>query len=187
MTQPIVNVSLIKPCLLVVMGVSGCGKSKLAKGLQQALNWPFQEGDDLHSQHNVQKMSEGIPLTDEDRAPWLEKCHEWLEKCAQTNQGQGILTCSSLKRSYRDLLRKNIRIPFYFLYINVPKEILLQRLQKRKGHFMHSNLLESQLETLEPFQADESYIEIYEENEPSDVVLQKALFELQQISLKTNS
>lgn len=185
MTQPIVDLSLIKQSLLVVMGVSGCGKSKLAKGLQQQLNWPFQEGDSLHSEHNVQKMSEGIPLTDEDRLPWLGKCHDWLKECEVTGNGSGILTCSALKKSYRDLLRKDIHGSFYFIYIHVPQDILLQRLQKRKGHFMPASLLSSQLETLDPPHADEPFIEVLVKNDPFEEVLQKILYQLQQHSIKS--
>lgn len=180
-----VDISLIKPCLLVVMGVSGCGKSKFAKGLHDKLDWPFQEGDSLHSDHNIQKMSEGIPLTDEDRLPWLEKCHEWLKSCDINQKKAGILTCSSLKKSYRDLLRKNIQSPFYFLYLNVPADILLKRLQKRTGHFMPSSLLSSQLETLEPPYPEEPFIELHVKDEPFEDMLQKTLYQLQQISLKT--
>lgn len=180
-----VDVSLIKPCLLVVMGVSGCGKSKLAQGLQEKLNWPFQEGDSLHSEHNVEKMSRGIPLTDEDRIPWLEKCHEWLKKHETDHQGAGILTCSALKKSYRDILKNKIQSPFYFLYINVPEDILLKRLQNRTGHFMPASLLSSQLKTLELPQPGEPFIEIHVKDDPFEEVLQKTLYQLQQRSLKT--
>lgn len=180
-----VDISMIKPCLLVVMGVSGCGKSKLAKGLQEKLNWPFQEGDNLHSEHNIEKMSRGVPLTDEDRIPWLEKCHDWLIQSEQNHQGAGILTCSALKKSYRDILRKNIQGSFYFLYIHVPEDILLKRLLKRKGHFMPASLLSSQIETLEPLQPNEPFIEIRVEEEPFEEVLQKTLYQLQHRSLKT--
>ncbi|CAI3936476.1 Gluconate kinase (GntK) (PDB:1KO4) [Commensalibacter communis] len=185
MNHPIADVSLIKPCLLVIMGVSGCGKSKLAKGLQQQLNWPFQEGDSLHSAQNIQKMSEGIPLTDEDRLPWLEKCHDWLKEREVSGDGCGILTCSALKKSYRDILRKDIRGSFYFIYIDVPQDILLQRLQKRKGHFMPASLLSSQLETLDTPDADENFIKITVRNDPFEEVLQKVLLQLQHISLKS--
>lgn len=180
-----VDVSLIKPCLLVVMGVSGCGKSKLAKGLQEKLNWPFQEGDSLHSEHNIHKMSEGIPLTDADRIPWLEKCHEWLKDCEMNGHGAGILTCSALKKSYRDILRNNIQSSFYFLYLNVPADVLLRRLQKRTDHFMPASLLSSQLETLEPPYPDEPFIELHVKDEPFEEMLQKTLYQLQQRSLKT--
>ncbi|MDI2112854.1 gluconokinase [Commensalibacter nepenthis] len=185
MNNPIADLSLITPCLLVIMGVSGCGKSKLAKGLQQQLNWPFQEGDNLHSEHNIQKMSQGIPLTDEDRMPWLQKCHDWLKERQTKSNGCGILTCSALKKSYRDILRKDIYGSFYFIYIDVPPEILLQRLQKRKGHFMPASLLSSQLETLDTPEADEDFIKITVANDPFEEVLQKVLLRLQQISIKS--
>lgn len=154
------DLSQIKPCLLVVMGVSGCGKSTVAKRLQQQLGWPFQEGDALHPKANIIKMSSGISLSDEDRTPWLVKCHEWLQKCEQEQHGKGILTCSALKRKYRDILKGGIKSPFYFVYLTIDQKILLQRIEHRQGHFMPPSLLSSQLETLEPPQQDESFISI---------------------------
>lgn len=170
----------IKPALLVIMGVAGCGKSTLAQELDQYLHWPFQEGDDLHPQANIEKMSHGHPLNDEDRWPWLEKCHEWLLECEKNHEGKGVLTCSALKRSYRDCLRKAIKSPFYFLYLKVPYEILLKRLETRKGHFMPVSLLDSQLESLEPLQADEPYLEI-DMAHPPEVVVQNTLRQLQNL------
>ncbi len=167
----------IKPCLLVIMGVSGCGKTTLAKGLDQYLDWPFQEGDSLHPQHNIQKMSEGKSLTDNDRWPWLKKCHAWLESC---DDGKGVLTCSALKRSYRDFLRKDIDKLFYFVSLKVPYDVLLHRIEKREGHFMPVSLLDTQLKSFEPLQADEPYIEI-DMSHPLETVIKETLKKLQKL------
>ncbi|MBH9973718.1 MULTISPECIES: gluconokinase [Commensalibacter] len=170
----------IRPCLLVIMGVSGCGKTTLAKGLDQYLDWPFQEGDSFHSQHNIQKMSEGKPLTDSDRWPWLEKCHAWLKACAEEHGGKGVLTCSALKRSYRDFLRKGIGKPFYFVNLKVPYDVLLHRIEKREGHFMPASLLDTQLKSFEPLQVDEPHIEI-DMSHPLETVIRDTLMKLQQL------
>ncbi|MDO8172551.1 gluconokinase [Acetobacter tropicalis] len=140
------------------MGVSGCGKTTVAEGLRNELGWPFQEGDALHPSANVQKMAAGIPLNDEDRWPWLEHCHAWLAQCEQNGTG-GILTCSALKRSYRDVLRREGLNPL-FIYLHVDQAVLAQRLQTRTGHYMPASLLPSQLQTLEPPAADEHAISV---------------------------
>lgn len=174
----------IKPCLLVIMGVSGCGKTTLAMDLNHYLNWPFQEGDSLHSQHNIQKMSEGKPLTDSDRWPWLEKCHAWLQASARKHGGKGIMTCSALKRSYRDFLRKEIESPFYFIHLNVPYDVLARRVEQREGHFMPASLLDTQLKSFEPLQPDEPHIEI-DMAHPLEMVIQEVFIKLQNLSSKT--
>lgn len=134
--------------LLVVMGVSGSGKTTIAQGLHALLGWPFQEGDALHPAYNVQKMASGTPLTDEDRTPWLAACRAWLEQCSAQKTG-AILTCSALKHSYRNFLRNTGLNPL-FLYLHTDEEILRSRLLNRQGHYMPAALLPSQLETLEP-------------------------------------
>lgn len=180
MSFSITNTIQIKPALLILMGVSGCGKSTLANELNQYLKWPFQEGDALHPQANIQKMSQGQPLNDDDRWPWLEKCHEWLLDCERNHEGKGLLTCSALKRIYRNYLRKNIKSPLYFLYLKVPYEILVKRLENRQGHFMPASLLDSQLKSLEPLQSDEPYLEI-DMAHPPEVVVKNTLRQLQQL------
>lgn len=148
----------VQKSLLVVMGVSGSGKTTIAKGLHKELGWPFQEGDALHPHHNVQKMTAGTPLTDEDRLPWLNQCRAWLEQCAQAGSG-AILTCSALKRSYRDVLRASGLDPI-FIHLTTDHDTLLKRVTGRSGHYMPASLLPSQINTLEPPEAHERAVEI---------------------------
>ena len=141
------------PLVLVVMGVSGSGKSTIAQGMDDALHWPFQEGDALHPAGNVAKMRAGTPLTDADRAPWLHAIRAWIDDRVAAGE-HGLVTCSALKRAYRDLLvgdRGNVRL----LYLQADPALLRQRLERRTGHFMPSSLLDSQLSTLEEPQEDE--------------------------------
>lgn len=160
----------IKKHLLVIMGVSGCGKTTVAEGLRNELGWPFQEGDALHPSANVQKMAAGIPLNDEDRWPWLERCHAWLAQCEQNGTG-GILTCSALKRSYRDVLRREGLNPL-FIYLHVDQAVLAKRLQTRTGHYMPASLLPSQLQTLEPPAADEHAISVSVASPPPQTIVE---------------
>lgn len=134
--------------MLVAMGVSGSGKTSIAESLHERLGWPFQEGDALHSKENVAKMSAGIPLTDEDRWPWLDRCAGWLRARLAEGHG-GVLTCSALKRAYRERLGEGTP-GLWFLYLKVPEEVLRARIERRRGHYMPSSLLGSQLATLEP-------------------------------------
>ncbi|GBR08997.1 gluconokinase [Acetobacter oeni LMG 21952] len=148
----------LRPRVVVVMGVSGSGKTTMATGLHNVLGWPFQEGDGLHPRANVEKMEAGIPLTDEDRWPWLDKCRAWLDSCATAGTG-GVLSCSALKRIYRDRLRAH-KTDITFLFLRVPKDILAQRMALRTDHYMPPSLLGSQLETLEMPGRDEHAIEM---------------------------
>jgi gluconokinase len=141
--------SLLKTTI-VVMGVSGCGKSTVAEGLAERLGWPMAEGDDFHSQENKGKMAAGTPLTDEDRRPWLESLRDWIDGAPS----HAIVTCSALKRSYRDILR-TARGRVRFLHLDGSPQVLGERMAARKGHFMPAGLLISQLETLERLQPDE--------------------------------
>ena len=131
----------------VVMGVSGCGKSTVGEQLAQKLKRPFYDGDDFHSPANIDKMAHGTPLTDDDRRGWLTtlatKLGEW-EKA-----GGAVLACSALKEKYRDTLQSKSKEPLHWVFLDGPKELLLERMGKRKGHYMHANMLDSQLETLE--------------------------------------
>jgi carbohydrate kinase (thermoresistant glucokinase family) len=142
--------------VLIVMGVSGAGKSTIAEALDARLHWPFQEGDDLHPPANIQKMHAGIPLDDTDRAPWLAACKAWID--ARVARGEpGFITCSALKRKYRDYLtesRPNVRV----LYLRASREILEEHVHERTGHFMPPSLLDSQLATLEEPTPDENPI-----------------------------
>lgn len=158
-----------KARLVVVMGVSGSGKTTVAKALSAQFGWPFQEGDDLHPAANVEKMSHGIPLDDKDRAPWLAKCHDWLARHAA--QG-GVLTCSALKRSYRDILRQGLDVTF--LYLHTDAALIAERMQLRKGHYMPPSLLPSQLATLEIPGPDENAIQV-DTGAPSEDVIRIAI------------
>ena len=136
------------PLALIVMGVSGSGKTSIGEGVAARLGVHFIEGDALHPAANVEKMSKGIPLTDEDRWPWLEKIGE--EISASLSKGEGIaVSCSALKRIYRERLRTAAGGHLYFIYLDGSKELLTKRMGERKGHFMPASLLESQLQTLE--------------------------------------
>ncbi|MDF7674299.1 gluconokinase [Acetobacteraceae bacterium ESL0709] len=148
---------IVEPRYLVVMGVSGTGKTTLAQGLAKRLGWPFQEGDALHPEANVAKMAAGHPLNDEDRAPWLRLCHEWLQKQVQCGKG-AILTCSALKRHYRALLSEGL--PVEFLYLCPDEKVVEDRLLHRVGHYMPPSLLPSQYATLEEPGDDEPVIRI---------------------------
>ena len=142
--------------VIVVMGVSGCGKSTVASRLADHLGWDMAEGDEMHSAANVAKMAAGEPLTDADRWPWLTKVAAWID--AQTDAGgSGVITCSALKRSYRDRLRRDNVL---FVYLRVPREILAARLGARAGHYMPASLLDSQLAALEEPGHDERAITI---------------------------
>lgn len=130
------------------MGVSGSGKTSVAEALARRLSLPFVEGDALHPPANVEKMSKGIPLTDEDRWPWLESIGQRLHAAATAGDGI-VVSCSALKRSYRDLLRKAAAGDLAFLYLDGSRELLLSRMKARRDHFMPAALLDSQLATLE--------------------------------------
>ena len=140
-----------QPPVLVVMGVSGCGKSTVAGLVAGRLGWDLEEGDDLHPEANVAKMSAGTPLTDDDRWPWLERVAEWIR--AHTDSGRpGVITCSALRRSYRDRLRGEHVI---FVHLDGSYEMINRRLAARTDHFMPAGLLRSQFAALEPLQPDE--------------------------------
>lgn len=138
---------------IVVMGVSGSGKTTIGKFIAKKIKAVFVDGDDLHPAANIQKMSQGIPLTDEDRQPWLQKVSE----TAMSYIGQGqtiIIACSALKKVYRDLLRSEIH-PLQFIYLEGSYEMIFKQIDARKGHFMPESLLRSQFATLEAPGLDE--------------------------------
>jgi gluconokinase len=138
---------------LVLMGVAGVGKSSVLAALEQRLGWPALEGDSLHPPQNAAKMAAGIPLTDEDREPWLAAVSEWIAE-RERSRASSIVTCSALRRRYRDVLRRGH--PWvWFVHLDAPADVLLRRIQGRTGHFMPASMLESQLATLEPLEADE--------------------------------
>lgn len=131
------------------MGVSGCGKSTIARRLARRIRAQFIEADRYHSDANVQKMSDSIPLNDQDREPWLQKLNQVLIDCETADAG-AVLACSALKESYRELLRANLRQALRIVFLKVSKEALQARVARRKRHFMPADLLDSQLAALEP-------------------------------------
>ena len=132
--------------IIIVMGVSGCGKSTIGKFLSEKLSLPFIEADDFHSKESVLKMSSGIPLTDEDRWPWLQSLSYELK--LRQNEG-AILACSALKEEYRKILQQDLHEKIIWIYLEGSEEIIKQRIKNRKGHFMPEALLRSQIATLE--------------------------------------
>jgi carbohydrate kinase (thermoresistant glucokinase family) len=148
----------MKPLVLVLMGVSGSGKSTIAEQLAQHLGWMFQEGDALHPAANVEKMRAGIPLNDEDRAPWLAVIAKWIDARLATDE-HGVITCSALKRAYRDIIigkRPGVQL----IYLHGDRLTLEQHIRSRHHEFMPTTLLDSQLATLEEPGADECMIEV---------------------------
>ena len=139
---------------IVVMGVSGCGKSTVGRGLAQVLGLPFVEGDELHPPRNVALMAAGTPLTDADRGDWLQALSQVLADAATRGPGV-VVSCSALKRSYRDLLRGGAPA-LRLVFLHGTRDLLDRRMQLRRGHYMPASLLDSQLQTLEPPGADEN-------------------------------
>jgi gluconokinase len=132
------------------MGVSGSGKSTVGSALARRLGVPFADADDFHPAANIAKMAAGTPLTDADRYPWLEAVGKWLED----HQDGGVMSCSALKRTYRDRLRSHCP-QLEFLHLTGSPELIARRQAGRPGHFMPSALLKSQFDTLEPLAPDE--------------------------------
>jgi gluconokinase len=151
-----VTLQFTYPPVLVLMGVSGCGKSTVGGVLAGRLGWEMGEGDDLHPAANVAKMAAGHPLTDDDRWPWLALVRGWIDEHIEAGQ-PGVITCSALKRSYRDILRSEHVV---FVYLSGTRDQLLARLAARHGHFMPVSLLDSQLADLEPPGPDEQVLQI---------------------------
>lgn len=152
------------------MGVSGCGKSSVGLQLAGALQVPFLEGDTYHSYANVAKMTAGVPLTDADRADWLMALHKEIRD-ARLKQNGLVLSCSSLKRRYRDLLR-SADPELRFVHLAGPRELIAERMAARKDHYMPATLLDSQLATLEPLQDDEAGIVLDIAQAPTQLVQQ---------------
>jgi carbohydrate kinase (thermoresistant glucokinase family) len=150
------------------MGVSGSGKTTIGRALAQKLGWEFQEGDALHPPENVAKMHAGHPLDDKDRAPWLAAIAASIDDWRGRGES-GVVTCSALKRRYRDVIigdRREVRL----VYLSGTREVLAARLAGRQGHFMPATLLESQLETLEPPAPDENAVTISIDMPVKDIV-----------------
>ncbi|HEY8508345.1 MAG TPA: gluconokinase [Steroidobacteraceae bacterium] len=131
--------------VLIVLGVSGAGKTTVGRMLAERLGFEYYEGDDYHSESNRAKMAAGIPLNDEDRRPWLLQIRAEIDKVL-ARRGSAVFACSALKQAYRDLLRRE---GVHFVYLHVSRECARERLRTRKGHFFNPMLLDSQFETLE--------------------------------------
>ncbi|WP_017585009.1 gluconokinase [Nocardiopsis ganjiahuensis] len=142
----------------VFMGVSASGKTSVAEQIAERLGLPFAEADDFHPEANIGKMSAGVPLTDEDRWPWLRELADWIadheERGAST-----VMACSALKRTYRDVLRTGAP-GVHFLHMHGPEEVIWERIDAREGHFMPPALLRSQLEALQRLDSDEAGLEL---------------------------
>jgi len=167
-TKPIDGPARGNPAVLIVMGVSGSGKSTIGTLLAMRLQWEFEDGDWFHPPANVDKMHRGIPLTDEDRWPWLAAIAEWIDK-TRASGGHGVIACSALKRRYRGVLigdRKDVRL----VYLKGDEALIARRFATRHEHFMPLSLLHSQFEALEEPGPDESPITISIEPAPREVV-----------------
>lgn len=146
------------PCALVVMGVSGSGKSTIGEKLAERLSWRYEDGDRFHPASNVAKMSAGHPLTDEDRRPWLQAIADEIDRACAAGR-HAVIACSALKRAYRDVLlhgRSDVRIVF----LDGTQALIAGRLAQRKDHFMPPGLLDSQFRTLEPPGASENPVTV---------------------------
>ena len=163
--------SVRTPMHLVVMGVSATGKTTIAAQLADELGCEFIEGDELHPRRNIEKMESGVPLTDEDRWPWLQAIAEMV--AVKDHEGTStVVTCSALKRSYRDVLRD--AAPTFFVHLHAPFEVLEERMQHRTKHFMPTKLLHSQFDTLEELGDDESGA-VVDVTPPVDEVVEEAV------------
>ena len=165
MTEPAADVP--EPVHLVIMGVSGSGKTTVAQLLAERLGWPYAEADEFHPQANIDKMSAGTPLTDEDRWPWLAAMRDWLSEQALAGRST-IVTCSALRAAYRDVLREaagRVR----FVHLTADPALIAPRLRTRSGHFMPASLLPSQFATLEPLAEGEDGVVVLVDVPPEEV------------------
>jgi gluconokinase len=158
----------LPPPVFIVMGVAGTGKTTIGALLAGRLGWLYAEADDFHPQSNVDKMAAGQPLTDDDRRPWLAAIGRWIDERAEAGE-PGVVSCSGLKRLYRDLLREGhpqVRVVF----LEGSRELIMRRLTARHGHFMRVEMLDSQFADLEPPQPDEDVTEVSVEPSPNEIV-----------------
>src|SRR6266853_6553356 len=158
------------PAVVIVMGVSGCGKSTIGALLASRLRWEFEDADWFHPDSNVDKMHNGIPLTDEDRWPWLDAIAAWIDKTRRADR-HAVIACSALKRRYRDVLigdRADVRL----VYLKGDETLIARRIATRHEHFMPRSLLHSQFVALEEPGPDETPITISVEPTPPEIVAQ---------------
>lgn len=164
--------SATRPAAIIVMGVSGAGKSTVGALLAGRLGWPFEDGDSFHPPGNVEKMRAGTPLTDEDRWPWLRAIAARI--AAARGQGAGVvIACSALRRAYRDVLRDG-KADIRFLHLTGEPALIMARQAARQGHYMPASLVASQFATLEPPETEADVIDLDVEAEPS-VIVQRAI------------
>ena len=152
--------------VIVVCGVAGVGKTTIGRLLAQELGWEFYDADDFHPIANVEKMKAGIPLTDEDRWPWLDRLRQLIERCLAANEN-AVIACSALKRAYRDRLRVSEGVRFVFLCAN--RAQVVEHLRQRRSHFMPATLLDSQFADLEEPQPQEGALTVDLKGSPRDV------------------
>ncbi len=167
-TPPRKNTSPPGPAAVIIMGVSGCGKSTIGALLASRLRWEFEDADWLHPAANVDKMHNGIPLTDEDRWPWLAAIAAWIDRSLHSGGG-AVVACSALKRRYRDVLigdRPDVRL----VYLKGDEALIARRIATRHEHFMPRSLLHSQFEALEEPGPDENPIIVSIEPQPREIV-----------------
>jgi gluconokinase len=150
------------------MGVSGVGKSTVARGLSTLMRWQFAEGDAFHPEANLAKMSAGRPLTDEDRWPWLRAIGDWMAQEIAAGRS-GVVTCSALRRAYRDLLRQGRR-EVVFCHLTAGENLVATRIGARQDHFMPVSLLHSQYDTLEPLEPNEPGVEVSVDGSAAEVL-----------------
>ncbi len=162
------DASADSPAVLVVMGVSGCGKSTIAAMLAHRLHWIYEDGDWFHPQTNIEKMHHGEPLNDADRGPWLHAIADWID-ATRLNGHHGIVACSALKRAYRDILigeRGDVRL----IYLKGDRDLIARRIAARADHFMPPELLDSQFKALEEPTPDERPIVVSIAPHPREIV-----------------
>jgi gluconokinase len=157
---------MVAPLVLVVMGVSGSGKTTVGSLLAGRLGWPYAEADAFHSEANVAKMAAGHPLTDDDRWPWLAAIAGWIDDRIARHES-GVVTCSALKRVYRDVLR---RPEVAFVHLQGSQELIARRLAARHGHFFRAEMLASQFADLEPAEPDENVVSVPIGGTPAEIV-----------------
>lgn len=161
--------------IIVVMGVSGCGKSTVAEAIAMQLDAHFKDGDELHPESNIKKMESGIPLTDDDRQPWLVKLANYAREQSALH-GMCVIACSALKKRYRETLNQAGNV--VYVYLEGSFELIASRMQARTGHFMPETLLKSQFEALEDPREEVNVVAVGIESEPQTIALNavKALY-----------
>ena len=164
----------LKPVRIVLMGVSGCGKSTVGEGLAAHLGWHFVEGDSLHPPENVAKMAAGEPLDDADRSGWLGTLADLLAQAAQSGQGL-VVSCSALKRAYRDRLRHGDPQAL-FVHLHGSREVIGERIAMRTHLYMPASLLESQFSALQPPEADEHALSLSVQASPAQLIQSISLY-----------